>query len=56
MSVKYERFLQEQINKMEIEIAQLKGLVKSLLDAVHENSCYIQYLDNLVFENKQKGE
>jgi septal ring factor EnvC (AmiA/AmiB activator) len=48
MSVKYEKFLQEQINSLDIEVAQLKGLVKALLDSAREINERIEDMDSRI--------
>jgi hypothetical protein len=48
MSVKYEKFLQEQINSLDIEVAQLKGLVKAMLDTSRELYLRVEEIDDRV--------
>lgn len=48
MSVKYEKFLQEQINKIEIEVSQLKGLVKALIDTSRDLHERVEEIDNRI--------
>jgi predicted nuclease with TOPRIM domain len=48
MSVKYEKFLQEQINSLDIEVSQLKGLVKAMLDTSRELYLRVEEIDDRV--------
>jgi predicted nuclease with TOPRIM domain len=48
MSVKYEKFLQEQINNIDIEVSQLKGLVKAMLDTSRELYLRVEEIDDRV--------
>jgi hypothetical protein len=48
MSVKYEKFLQEQITSIDLEVSQLKGLVKALLNAAREVNERLEELDNRI--------
>jgi hypothetical protein len=48
MSVKYEKFLQEQINKLDVEVAQLKGLVKAMLETSRELYLRVEDIDDRV--------
>ena len=56
MSVKYEKFLQEQINSLDIEVSQLKGLVKALLDSAREVNERIEELDDTAFIKRKNGD
>ena len=48
MSVKHEKFLQEQINKIDIEVAQLKGFVKAILETSRELHLRIEEIDDRI--------
>ena len=48
MSISHQTFLQEQINKLEIEVAQLKGLIKALLDSTSGINKMLEDLDNRI--------
>jgi predicted nuclease with TOPRIM domain len=48
MSVKYETFLQEQINQLEIEVSELKRLVKALIDNTKELDYRLEEIEEII--------
>lgn len=51
MSRKYETFLQDQINAIEVKVSQLQGLTQALLKFTTEHSMELEVMDNAVFSN-----
>lgn len=52
MTVKYETFLQEQINNLEIQVSQMQGFIKVLINTTQEIHLRIEDLDERVSPKK----
>ena len=48
MTIKYETFLQEQINNLEIQVSQMQGFIKALINTTQDIHLRIEELDDRV--------